>query len=549
MIQVIQDYEFNQRYPGTSTLRKGEKISDLARKGPHISAIDANRPEVREKKAGEEKEKEAAKKKETKEKGKGGGKTEEEKKGPTIELVPKTGASRVTSKAAKERVQDEPPAKRDVPGAAAQGDIDKAPTEKDLKTSEVGPRELKKSRPRPTEPGQSTVELPKAIEPPSTTASPVSDAKVIDIKVEPLDISPNDPALEKVTTALNDLITLFNKTDKADPSSASLYQFLKNSISELNSHIPDLVNTTREEAHAQILQQAEYFNQLHQELQAALLQERNLMVHEWMAAFDREREDLQKRYTERLEEELKKQGEVNEKKLENELLEQAIALRRRWAREIQSQVEVERGGRLGKLAALEKALAELVGLHQDSSSVFSKAEKATKTAIAVQALKDAALNRSGGFVEELAALKTLAGGDGLVRAVIASIDPEAYSKGIVSQAELAQRFQKLAHELRKISLLPEDAGVGGHTASWILSKFMFRQRGYVKGDDMESRLARIETLLESGELDDAAREVNSFTGWGKELSSEWLREARKRLEVIQAIDVRPLEWAKLTSGS
>src|SRR5438105_12765442 len=208
-----------------------------------------------------------------------------------------------------------------------------------------------------------------------------------------------------------------------------------------------------------------------------MIQERNLTANEWMAAFDRERDELQKRYNERLAEELKRQGEVNDTRLENELLEQAISLKRRWMREIQSQVEMERGGRLGKLAALEKALVELTGLHADSAAVFAKSEKTKKMAIAVQALRDAALNRGGGFTNELATLKSLSNGDDLVRAVIGSIDPEAYSKGIISPSELASRFQNLAVELRKISLLPEDAGVAGHAASWLLSQIMFRQRG------------------------------------------------------------------------
>ena len=198
---------------------------------------------------------------------------------------------------------------------------------------------------------------------------------------------------------------------------------------------------------------------------------------------------------------------------------------------------MERGGRLGKLAALEKALTELTGLHADSAAVFSKSEKAMKTAIAVQALREAALNRGGGFTNELATLKSLSNNDDLVRAVIGSIDPEAYTNGIISPAQLAARFQTLAVELRKISLLPEDAGVAGHAASWLLSHIMFRQRGYVKGDDVESRLARVEALLEAGQLEDATREMNSFNGWGRELSRDWLREARKRLEVAQAVEV------------
>jgi MICOS complex subunit MIC60 len=551
-IQAIQDYQFKQQYPHTQSIRKGERVSDLARKGPHISAIEANRPEVIEqKKEDAKKEKaEAAKKKEDKKLGKGEGKSEEEQKGPTIQLVPKTSTPPQTSDAAKENLQGEPPAKRDPAGSAPQAAEKPAtpstptPASETTKDTKASKERAEKSRSKPVA-TQETAKAPEQ-EQKERTSAPTTPSQAR-LEIDFLDISPSDPSLEKLTSAINDLIKSFNSTATYDSTSAPLYEFLKSSVADLNSRFPEILASTRAEAEAQVQAQAQYFNQLHEELTAAMMQERNLMANEWMEAFDRERDALQERYNQRLEEELKKQGEVNDQRLENELLEQAIGLRRRWMREIQSQVETERGGRLSKLAALEKALTDLTGLHSDAHSVISKGEKGKKTAIAVQALKDAALNRSGGFVSELAALKTISNNDDFVRAIIASIDPEAYSKGIASQAELAARFQNLAHELRKISLLPEDAGVAGHAASWLLSQFMFKQRGYVRGDDVESRLARVEALLEAGKLDDATREVNSFSGWGRELSKDWLRDARKRLEVLQAIDVNSSFHSVLTS--
>ena len=533
-------------------MNRAGKTSDLGRKGPHISALQANRPEVIEKKKEDEKkEKEEAKKKdEESKKGKGKGKSEEEQKGATVNLVPKTETPPQTSDAAKKEVQKEPPVKRDASGATPQADAKTATSAKsqakDVKgeSNPPSPPEAEKAKPFPPK--------PKQVAPPATKEEPAPDATTQEpestssssslpghLQIALLDISPSDPALAKVTTALNDLISSINSQSAPDATSGHLCEFLKSSVADLNARLPALLSQTRADAKSQMKAQAEYFASLHEELKAALLQERNVMANEWMAAFDRERELLQERYNERLSEELKKQSQVNDQRLENELLEQAIALRRRWMREIQSQVENERGGRLGKLAALEKSLGELTSLHSDAHTVYSKGEKAKKKAIAVQALKDAALNRGGAFVTELSALKSISTNDDLVRAVIASIDPEAYSKGIVSQADLASRFQSLAVELRKIALLPPDAGVAGHAASWILSKFMFRQKGYVKGDDVDSRLARVEALLEGGQLEDATREVNSFSGWGRELSRDWLRDARKRLEVVQAIDVLP----------
>ena len=99
-IQAVQDYQFTQRYPGSSPIHKGDRASDLGRKGPHISAIQANRPEVIEKRKAE-----ATKKNEEEKKGKGTGKSNEEQKVSDTKLVPKTETPPQTSDEAKGRLR------------------------------------------------------------------------------------------------------------------------------------------------------------------------------------------------------------------------------------------------------------------------------------------------------------------------------------------------------------------------------------------------------------------------------------------------------------
>ena len=53
---------------------------------------------------------------------------------------------------------------------------------------------------------------------------------------------------------------------------------------------------------------------------------------------------------------------------------------------------------------------------------------------------------------------------------------------------------------------------------------------------------KLETYLEEGDLDAAAREMNSLQGWAKTLSRDWLGEVRKVLEVQQALDVSTLAY-------
>jgi mitofilin len=94
-------------------------------------------------------------------------------------------------------------------------------------------------------------------------------------------------------------------------------------------------------------------------------------------------------------------------------------------------------------------------------------------------------------------------------------------------------------------LLPEDAGVASHAASLVLSKVMFKKDAVSEGDDVESILVRTESLLQQGDIDAAAREMNTLQGWAKILSKDWLGDVRRVLEVKQALEVSILSPCSL----
>ena len=214
-------------------------------------------------------------------------------------------------------------------------------------------------------------------------------------------------------------------------------------------------------------------------------------------------------------------------------------MKRKFMEELQQRVEEERNGRLGKLSDLTNTVNELEKLTTDWNSVVDANLKTQHLHVAVEAVR-ANLEKSQvprPFIKELAALKEIASDDAVVNAAIASINPTAYQKGIPSSAQLIDRFRRVAGEVRKASLLPEDAGVASHASSYVLSKLLFKKKGLATGDDVESILTRTETFLEEGDLDAAAREMNGLQGWAKTLSRDWLGEVRKVLEVQQALDV------------
>lgn len=188
---------------------------------------------------------------------------------------------------------------------------------------------------------------------------------------------------------------------------------------------------------------------------------------------------------------------------------------------------------------LTTSVSELEKLTSDWREVIDTNLKTQQLQVAVDAVRSV-LDRSEvprPFVRELVAVKELAADDQVVEAAIASINPTAYQRGIPSTSQLIERFRRVAGEVRKASLLPEDAGIASHAASFALSKVMFKKDAVADGDDVESVLVRTETLLEQGRIDAAAREMNSLQGWAKILSKDWMGDVRRVLEVNQALEV------------
>ena len=111
--------------------------------------------------------------------------------------------------------------------------------------------------------------------------------------------------------------------------------------------------------------------------------------------------------------------------------------------------------------------------------------------------------------------------------------------GVEPLADLTTWFTtSVAPQVARVSLVPEhDAGVLSYLASHLLSSFRFSRHGYVEGSDVLSVLARAEYYMNEKDLDSAARELNQLRGAAKELLSDWLEAARRRLEVQQALEV------------
>lgn len=476
---------------------KEHQGSDLQTKGRHMSALDANKDEV---KAGVATQTPSAatgpERKKAVEKAKSDA-------GPTPKTPP----------------PNEPPKAEKAPPKASPPPTDPKPP------APVPPPT------KPTESSKDASQRPPEVDEPSRFM-PVESIDPLAIK------NANEPIVQDLVKIINDIITVVN-ADGASYKYNSTIGKAKAALADVGGRIMSLKEAERKSAEEKIRSTQMEFDTAAKELVRRLEEEMRDQDGRWKDEFESEREKIVQSYQERLGNESQRAQQLSEQRLRNELLEQAIALKKQFINEVTDRVETERNGRLSKLSDLSASVTELEKLTADWNSVIDANLKTQHLQVAVEAVRSSleTADRPRPFVRELAALKEVASDDSVVNAAIASINPTAYQYGVPTTAQLIDRFRRVAAEVRKASLLPEDAGVASHAASFVLSKFLFKKNGMTVGDDVESTLTRTETLLEEGNLDEAAREMNTLDGWAKTLSWDWLSECRRVLEVRQAMDV------------
>lgn len=336
----------------------------------------------------------------------------------------------------------------------------------------------------------------------------------------------------------NDIVTVISADENSGKYSSSIAK-AKEEVQKIGEKIVAVREEARKAAQDELTKVHATFDESARELIRRFEDSRSTDAAQYREEFEVERERLARAYQDKIQTELQRAQQIAEQRLQNELVEQAIELNRKYLHNIQDLVEKEREGRLSKLNELTTSVSDLEKLTTDWREVIDSNLKTQQLQVAVDAVRSV-LERSEvprPFIRELVAVKELATDDHVVEAAIASINPTAYQRGIPSTSQLIERFRRVASEVRKASLLPEDAGIASHAASVVLSKVMFKKDAVAEGDDVDSVLVRTETLLEEGNVDSAAREMNSLQGWARILSKDWLADARRVLEVKQALEV------------
>ena len=407
------------------------------------------------------------------------------------------------------------------------------------------PKQTKAGDERPSTDKQRATAKKEEKKPEPAKAAPKAAAKEQTSGVSTIDhiniAEAQEPVVQDLVKVLNNIITAVNASSEAGGLSTTIAS-AKEDLGKVINDVSTLKAKAAHDANTQVNNAHSEFDNAAKELVRRLEQEMREQELKWREEYENERERLSQSYRQRLSAELDSAQKVSDEKSKNSLLEQEIALQKNFMDSVKHSVETEREGRLSKLDALSTSVEELEKLTGEWNSVVDATLQTQHLQVALEAVraKIADSDFPTPFTSELVALKEVSRSNDTVNAAISSIQPVAYQRGLPSVAHLIDRFRRVASEVRKASLLPEDAGVASHAASAVLSRFMFAKkadRGLPEGDDVEATLARTEVLLEEGDLDAAAREMNALKGWAGVLSRDWVGECRRVLEVRQAVDV------------
>ncbi|WVR06779.1 hypothetical protein IAU60_003814 [Kwoniella sp. DSM 27419] len=356
-----------------------------------------------------------------------------------------------------------------------------------------------------------------------------------------------EPIISQLASTIDSLTSSLSTPTKSPSADATgILSRAQDDLTALNKRLHEVKAAEKEKLEKTVGEKTKEFEALLKSKDDERSQSEQGLKQEWV----KERQALVDDWRKELEGELEAQRTGIEQRLREEVVSQGIELQRRWLRSIKTQVETERGGRLAKLDTLTTSLKQLERVTLDNSAQLDDNVRLHKIWSALRAVQSKAEAGDVSFDSELRALKSLSapagqgpeGGETVISTALAQLERSGIPQtGVKSFAALSSWFSNsVAPRVHSSSLVPapEEASVVSHLASSGLSKLLFRPTaGRVEGHNVGAVLARAEYCLAEKDLDGAAREVNTLKGWPGKLAQDWLREARRKLEVQQALEV------------
>lgn len=407
---------------------------------------------------------------------------------------------------------------------------------------EPPPGYVRPSPPKAPKPEEAEAPAGPTVPVPAPEPEPEVVLPLIAPSISALDVQ--EPIINHLAGTIDNLASFLKANPSAATQATDVLDSAKADLAALVDRMEKVKEDERVALAARLDEQTAEHNLRLLELEMTAQDKLDNQEQDFRMFFESERQKILEAYRAKLDHELKTQTELINERLKEEVIAQGIELQRRWIREIKVRVEQERGGRLAKLDELAADLKRLERIALDNTDYLDENIRVHALWSAVRALASSALNppQRTPFREQLRVLRHVAAAkeDEVISAALNTLESsDVPDVGVEPLSDLTTWFTTaVAPKVVEVALVPDqNAGLLSYLTSKLLSGVRFKKQGFVEGDDVLSVLSRAEYYLNEKDLDSAARELNQLGGPAKELLSDWLNAARRRLEVEQALDI------------
>lgn len=214
-------------------------------------------------------------------------------------------------------------------------------------------------------------------------------------------------------------------------------------------------------------------------------------------------------------------------------------------------VKTELAEKINSLQVLSEKVAHLEASLAASESSKEGSFKAHRLSAAALALTEK-LETNQDALNELNALKSAAGNDGVIAAALATI-PNSAKSGVPTTTELQSRFEVVYQKGREAALVPVgSSGLEGQ----IVGMLFATTKGSPGAKDLpvednavpEHTLVRAREHVQRGDLEKAVEELEMLQGQTAFTVADWKKAALSRVAVEKALKVIKMECALLNES-
>lgn len=204
----------------------------------------------------------------------------------------------------------------------------------------------------------------------------------------------------------------------------------------------------------------------------------------------------------------------------------------KWEAIVSDKVDQERDGRLAKLDHLAVKVQVLQNATQDIASRLEHKYNLEKLEMALEKLSAAVMESPRSIEKEFNNLWLIGSKYPFVSNILSSLPKDIAVSGVTECNELKNSFQNTRWDIWRIQYMPENGG----PLSYLISFFGPQTEiGKITGEVLRNSSEAM--MNENGDIDSAARQLNRLRGWQRVLALDWLSNARRYLELKQALDV------------